>query len=234
MHGPARKIRSLFMPGGKPDKSGRRMLPTVAGMLLFVTAIGGCNLLTPLIFIGEHKKQFPAEFDKLPNSRVAVVVWMDQSTLFDWPFARFELATYVADKLDSEISQRGREIDIVDPRDIDDFIQRSNDPVIDPITIGREFDVDYVLYVEVLEYQTRDSQQPQLLRGRIGASVSVVDIRSDADLGETFELAAVKCVHPEQAPVLMNATNTRRVREATHLKFSELVARKFYQYEEDL
>ncbi|MGB0714915.1 MAG: hypothetical protein ACPGXK_03500 [Phycisphaerae bacterium] len=195
---------------------------------------GGCNLLTPLIFIGEHKKQIAAEFDKLPNSRVAVVVWMDQSTLFDWPFARFELATYVADKLESEIRQRGSQIDIVDPRDVDDFIQRANDPVLDPITIGREYDVDYVLYVEILEYQTRDSQQPQLLRGRIHASVAVVDIRTDDDFGETYEMAAVQCVHPENAPVLMNATNTRRVREATHLKFSELVARKFYEYEEDL
>jgi hypothetical protein len=32
----------------------------------------------------------------------------------------------------------------------------------------------------------------------------------------------------------MTATNSRQIREATYLKFSELVARKFYEYEEDL
>ncbi|MHC5112610.1 MAG: hypothetical protein ACYTHJ_22350, partial [Planctomycetota bacterium] len=152
-------------------------------LILALALLAGCNWLTPLIFIGEHKKQFAPEFDKLPDSRVAVVVWTDQSTLFDFPLARFELATYVGDKLFNEMSQRNSAIDLIDPRDVEDHIQRKGELVVDPITIGRNFSVDYVVYVEVLEFHTRDSRQPQLLRGTIEAAVSVLDVRSESDLG---------------------------------------------------
>ena len=30
-----------------------------------------CNLLTPLVFVGEHRKKVSPEFDKLANKRVA-------------------------------------------------------------------------------------------------------------------------------------------------------------------
>jgi len=194
----------------------------------------GCNWLTPLIFIGEHKREVAPEFDKLAHSKVAVVVWTDQSTLFDYPYARLELATFVGDKLYGEMAQRSLDTEVVDPRDVDDYLQQVPDAAIDPVQVGRHFDVDYVIYIEVLEYQTRDPQQPQLLRGKISAAVAVHDIRSDPDLAEVYELAPVDCVYPENAPVMLSRTNSRPIREATYVKFSELVARKFYEYMEDL
>ena len=42
-----------------------------AGLLV----LASCNLLTPLVFIGEHRKKVAPEFDKLANNRVAVLVW---------------------------------------------------------------------------------------------------------------------------------------------------------------
>ncbi|MCH7799222.1 MAG: peptide chain release factor 1 [Planctomycetes bacterium] len=67
----------------------------------------GCNWLTPLIFIGEHKKEISAEFDKLPGTRVVILVWAPPETRFDYPHVRRELATHVADKLAAEMSRRG-------------------------------------------------------------------------------------------------------------------------------
>lgn len=203
----------------------------VAGLALLASA---CNLLTPLIFIGEHKKTITAEFDKLPGSRVAVVVWTEPATLFDYPYARFELASYVADKLVAELGGTPAGIEVVDPRDIEDYLQRHYGHQIDPEAIGRQFDTQYVIYLEILEFQIRDPRQPQLLQGRISASVTVYDVEADPDQIRHFELTPVRSLYPEFSPVVRSATNSVLVREASYRKFAELVARKFHEYTVDL
>jgi len=203
-------------------------------MLLMAMAIGGCNLLTPLIFVGAHKKTVAPEFDKLAGKRVAVLVWVDETTLFDYPFARFELASYVSDKLYSETSQRKMNVDVVDPRDVEDYLERNTPARVDPRSVGGEFEADYVVYLEVLEFQMRDPTQPQLLWGKIEASVNVHDIHADADRLQAYELAPVRCAYPESGPVLLTSTNAPVVREAVYQKFAEEVARKFYEHSVEL
>lgn len=186
-----------------------------------------CNLLVPLALVGEHKKKILPEFDKLPGARVAVLVWTDPATLFDYPYARFELATFVSDKLDYELTQRKQTAEVVDPRDIEDFLQKNLDARVDPRLVGKRFKVDYVIYLQVLEFQIRSPDEPQFLRGRIEASVTVLALEG---AGERFPLASVQTIFPKRAPILLTATNSPLVREATYRAFAEQVARKFYEY----
>jgi hypothetical protein len=193
-----------------------------------------CNLLVPVVFIGDHKQKVSPEFDKLAGKRVAVLVWVEPSTLFDYQYARLELATYVADKLQTEMTQRGLGTDVVKPRDVEEFLQKNVDAHVNPAVVGRQFKTDYVIYLEVSEFQIRDPQEPQLLRGRIAASVSVHDVADDPSAAHRFELAPVECVHPEDQPVLLSEANSSLIREGTYRKFAELVARKFYEHTIDL
>ncbi len=194
----------------------------------------GCNLLTPLIFIGEHKKTVSPEFDKLARSRVVILVWTDQATLFDYPHARIELATYVGDKLYSEMAQRNLGTEIVDPRDVEDFLQKNVAAQVDAELVGRHFQADDVIWVEVYKFQVRDPLQPQFLRGEIQASLAVYDLRSDADAVTRYELTPIDCVYPEGPPLLLTATNSPLVRESMYRKFAEQISRKFYEYTVDL
>ena len=203
----------------------------VIGLLPWSAA---CHLLTPLVLIGDYRKKVTPEFDKLAGKRVAILVWTEPATLFDYPHARFELATYIGDKLFGEMAQRDLGTQVVDPRDVEDFLQKNLDAQIDPYAIGRQFDADYVVYLEILKFQIRDPQQPQFLRGRIDAAVSVHEIRPDDRTQRRFELTQVQCTHPENTPVLISATNSPLVREATYHKFAEQVARKFYEHTVDL
>jgi hypothetical protein len=192
--------------------------------------LASCNLLTPIAIMGVEKKRIPPEFDKLAGTRVAVHVWTDPSTLFDYPYARMELATYLGDKIHAEMGQRNLAVEVVDPRDVEDFLQRNPDARINPSAVGKKFHANYVIYVEVASFQIRDANEPQFLRGRINASVSVHDVATDAREARRYELTPVEAVYPEDQPVLINATNSPLVREATYRKFAEMVARKFYEY----
>ncbi|MFQ5414051.1 MAG: hypothetical protein ACE5E6_06290 [Phycisphaerae bacterium] len=195
-----------------------------------VFAAAGCNLLTPVIFVGEPKRKVTAEFNKLAGARTAVLVWTEPATLFDYPHARFELSTYIGDKLAQGLADRGMAIDVVDPRDVEDFIQKDIDAQSDPQRVGRRFRADYVVYLEMVRFQIRDPEQPQLLRGRLAASVAVYDMRSAPGSPTRYALTPVEAIHPETGPVLLTATNSLLIREACYRKFAELVARKFYEY----
>ncbi len=201
-------------------------LVAVAGML----TLTACQLLTPAIFLGDPKKKVTAEFDKLAGSRVAFLVWTDPATLFDYPHARFELATYVGDKLREGMVGREVAVDIVDSRDVEDFLQKRLDAQVDPSIVGAHFRCDYVVFIEVTGFQMRDPAQPQLLRGIVQASVVVHDVRGDAGDALRFRLAEVTVRHPAGGPVLLTATNSLLIREATYRVFAEEVARKFYDY----
>lgn len=194
----------------------------------------GCKLLTPFIFVGEHKKKVVAEFDKLPGHRVAILVWADRSTLYDYPFVRLELASYLVDKMSTELAQRQTVANFVDPRDVEDFIQKNLDAQVDPQAVGGQFKADYVVYVELLGFQIRDAKQPQFLQGQVEASVSVHDLRGGAGRGERFELTPVRVQYPEGAPVVFSAANAPLVREAVYRLFTEVTSRKFYEHSVEL
>ncbi len=218
----------------QPTKVGFRTIGTTIVVLLFGGALMGCNLLTPFIFVGDHKKKIPAEFDKLPGSRVAVLVWVDQAVLFDYAHARFEVATYLGDKLATEFAQRKQNVDVVDPRDVEDFVQKNYSARLDPDLVGRKFNADFVVYVEVLAFQFRNPAHPQLLQGNIEASVAVFDMNGESNRSRRYELTPVRCLHPDKGPVTMTATNSPLLREATYRKFAEEVARKFYEHTVEL
>ncbi|MBU0719562.1 MAG: hypothetical protein KJ749_15065 [Planctomycetes bacterium] len=198
--------------------------------LSILPMIAACNLLTPLVFISEQRQKVPAEFDKLGDRQTAVLVWTDAATLFDYPYARLELAAYVGGKLAAELAQRRLDATIVDARDVDDYLQENLTAVTDPQAVGERFETDYVIFLQILEFQIRDPREPQFLRGRITASVTVYDVKADADQPREFELAPVTCEYPEGPPLLLSANNAPAVREMLYRKFAEQVARKFYEH----
>ncbi len=211
----------------------RRKIELVTAAVLAM-ALTSCNLLTPLIFVGEHRKKIHPEFDKLAGKRVAILVWTEPATQFDYPHTRLELATYVSDKLSAEMTQRELETEVVDSRDVADFIQRNPDAQEDPYAVGKKFDADYVIFIEVLRFQMRDPTQPQFLRGTVEAAVSAHDIKADPDQLKRYELVPVMCLFPEGTPILMTRTNAPMVRQTTYHKFAEEVAKKFYEHTVEL
>ncbi len=198
------------------------------------TAAAGCNLFTPLFFFGEHKRRVPAEFSKLAGQNVLILVWAQPETLFDYPHVRLETSIYLRDKLDAELRTRKTQVDFVDPARVEDYLQRSLEASADPEAVGRRFDASMVIYIELLEFQIRDPDAPDFLRGQAHASVAVYDLTAAADETKRYELAPVTARYPENQPLMINPTATRHVHEGLYVTFAELVARKFYDYEENL
>jgi len=114
---------------------------------------------------------------------------------------------------------------------VEDYVRKSLETSFDPRVVGEEFKADRVVYVELLNFQIRDPTAPDFLRGRIEASVTVHDLRADPDQPQRYELAPVTTVYPEDHAVLYDPSRAIEVRHGTYTMFSEMVARKFYEYE---
>ena len=199
--------------------------------LCFAAAVSsGCSWLVPFIFLGQHQRKVAAEFDSLQGKRVAVVVWAEPATLFDYPHVRLELGSYSADKIRAGV----KDCDVVDPFRVEEFLERDVDAALEPRKVGAYFEADMVVYIELLKFQIRDAEAPDLLRGRVKASVAVYDLRADPDETARFVLAPVEVVCPEHQPVLMSSRNARLIRQQAYEQFAETVARKFYEHKVDL
>jgi len=194
-----------------------------------VATLAGCNWLTPLVFVLPDKKRVPAEFDKLRGKSVVVMVWAEPETLYDYPHIRLELASFIGDKIRAQV----QDAHLADVRKVEGFVEQTTEAAYNPRMVGEHFDADMVVYVELLGFQLRDPDAPDFLQGRVQASVGVYDLTVDPDEAQYYELQSVTTVCPDQ-PVLFTPTGAVVVRNETYAKFSEAVARKFYQHEEAL
>ncbi len=208
-------------------RSGRSRVIMLAALAVTSAAASGCSWLLPFAILSKHKERVPAEFDKLENKRVAIVVWAEQSTLFDYPHVRMELAVHIGDRLWSAVDG----VKVVDGRKIEDYMQRSLINTVDPEEIADKFDAEMIVYLELLEFQIRDPDSPDFLRPAINASVVVYDMTADPDEPKQYELEPVTI---EQSGKLFSETSAAQVRKTVYEQFAEQVARKFYKHEVEM
>ncbi len=188
----------------------------------------GCNWFEPLAFIlPTPKKTVPAEFAHLEGS-VTVVVWVHPETLFDYPHVRLELAGHVADRIAAGVRPA---VTCADIRDVEQYLDRLGTRFVEPVGVGRHFGTRFVIYLEILEFAMRDSQVPDLLQGRIRASVVVHDLSDDEIRARAYELAPVTVAVPPR-PTRFTQANAAHIRKATYETFAGVVAKKFYDHRE--
>lgn len=203
-----------------------RLIP-VGGAL--ATLLCGCNLLIPLAILSNPKQKIAPEYDKLPDSRAMILTWADSATLFDYPHVRFELASYVGDQIHAQLPTT----EIVDPVRVADYRERTLGDTAGPEQVGKEFDADTVVYLELLQFQIRDPEAPDFLRARIEASVTVYDLAADPDEPKVYHLKPVEVVYPEHGGLQFAPSRSAQLRQAAYVLFAEKVARKFYEHEEE-
>jgi len=204
----------------------------VLGSALLLVGLCSCQaLLYPIIATApDPTKKVAAEFGRLAGHRVAIVVWADQGTLFEYPYIRFELAEYVA----YHLKQKIRPVGLVSNREIAAYQQSHYDwDSVAPARIGQQFDADLVLYVEVLEYTTRGGGAEYLLSGRGRVALAVHDVRAEPDRQRVYHGEA-QVRYPESGSLGSSEAITAVVHRRTLDLLAQAVAKKFYDHEEPL
>lgn len=200
-------------------------------LLLASALLGGCNLLAfPLYVFAPPEKEvtIAPEYAGLADSTVAVVVYADMDTMYEYPRVREDLSQVVAVMLRRNVEN----VTVIDPGRVvryqDDTIDWESLPI---QSVGRRLGADKVLYISLGEYSMREAGSISLARGRIRAHVSVYDCTLEPGVDPVqWRQRNVTVLFPEEGPAGIAGQNDRNLQIQTHVLFAEKVARYFYEH----
>lgn len=193
------------------------VMPGCNHFILLGYLIGGPPQLEPL-FEKETKKSFTDR-----DVRVAVVCYAPEEL------------TKFHDNIDQLLMTRlsamlyRNKIDIINPDAI--MAWMVNHPDWDsPEEIGAEFDVNFVVYVDIAEFSLYEQDSTSLFRGRCDAIVSVYEMETDGD-GKRIFNKEINSVFPIQVPRSASDVSYEQFRNDYFFRLADEIGRLFYPYQ---
>lgn len=198
-------------------------------LLAVLPLVSGCRGMRHLAYVifGGQEEQVKAEFRGLSGKSVAVVIYCDRRVQFDYQDLPLTLSATVAEELRKNVKPSG----IVDPRRVvkyqDDNIHWDE---MDRTELGKAFGADYVLFICLVEFSTREPGSMNLYRGRITAECSVYRVSLPEREARVWGGQTVRVVHPEHDPTGLLRENDRAIRDVTEHLFAERLVKRFYDH----
>ena len=199
----------------------------LAMLLLF--AMPGCNYFIVLGYLIGGPPQVEPAFEKATgksftdrNVQVAVVCYAPDDL------------TKIHDNIDQMLPRRltllltRNHIKTISPMEVQTWME--NNPDWDnAVDIGREFDVNYVVFVDMSTYSMYEPPGHTLFRGRCEAIVSVYEMETDGD-GKRIYNRELNSVYPIQVPRSAAEISYETFRNEYFNRLAEEVGRLFYPH----
>jgi hypothetical protein len=159
---------------------------------LFAASLAGCDPATTAYFLLPETKD-PAELrrlasdDKKKEVKVAVLTHTELETRPELIQADRQLAEYLGKQLRDRCAENKEKVTVIPSRRVEDY-KNTHPRWRDPLEVGRELKVDYVIYLEVNSLSLYEKGSSNLMyRGRANISVSLVDVNHPDDTPEQKE-----------------------------------------------
>lgn len=198
-----------------------RSLAAVLVLTLIVPASGCVGLLAQLVYWGGGAEK-KAAFDGLKGKRVAVICVSDSSS--------FGLGTdslYLARNVANILKENVKEIKLVRPDEIADWIDRHDWNEVDFREVGRGVTADMVVAIELTSFSLYEGQT--LYRGRANVRVRVLDLKSEDT--EVFSRKMTEITFPTSGGYAATDLTENKFRAAFLQVLGEQIARLFYDHE---
>ena len=200
-------------------------------LVLLATMLGGCKQFGHFVYLWageEHTKEVEPEFTDLAHSTVAVVIYADEQVQYEYPEATLSLSTAIA----SELNKNVELVQVVDPLDVRAY-QHENLSWrgMDKSDLGRKFGADYVLFVALREYGTREPGSLSIYRGHINAEASLFKVHELSGTSPVWQDEYMEVAYPPDGPTGAVAEVENIIRYRTDKSFAETLAKRFYTHE---
>ncbi|HUS92839.1 MAG TPA: hypothetical protein VM695_13355 [Phycisphaerae bacterium] len=192
--------------------------------------LSGCDAMAYTLYVlfpSAREKEVEAECKELAGQSLAIVVYADRQTEFAYPGVRRSVAAVVM----GELTQRLEGLRVIDPalvtRYQDNNIYWDETPKTD---LGKAFMADYVLFLSLVEYSTREPGSLNLYRGRITAQAGLYKTLLPERKARVWSAREVRVRFPEHDPTGEPSESDRVIRETTERLFADKLAKKFYDH----
>jgi hypothetical protein len=205
--------------------------PLLVCLMLTLTLLGtGCAAARYWHYItnGPKEKKVKAQFRGLVGKKVAVMVYIPDEVLYDYPDARYSLATRISTELESKI----KNVTVVDARTVsryqDDNIRWDEKGF---KAICDDLHTDFILFVPIQEYRMNQPGHFSAIQGFIVGHLELhaagLDEQYDTGVWETDE--ELELTHPEHQPIYQRQAGPRIRLESERL-FAKEVVKNFHDH----
>lgn len=199
-------------------------------LAVVMLAVGGCNIIGYMGYLvapDGSKKTVEPEFANLPNSKLAIVVYADPSTLYEYPFLRYEVSSAIANQLGKNVEN----LTIVQPEQViyyqDQNLQWESEPRSE---LGKQFQADHLMYVTLSEFTTREPGSAYLYRGHVTAQVHIYKTSLPERDSCVWRSGDIRLVCPENEPIGTLSDDDRVLRMETQRRLADIISKKFYKH----
>jgi len=201
-----------------------RTLPATLLALAIVSVLAvtpGCGILATVAYWIDGPTKVPAQFSGLEKKRVAVVC-LDGNSL-GGPAGE---ADAIAKMVSLTLGNKVRDINVVRPSEIADWIDNRGEDLTDYRDVGRGVKADMVVGIDLASFSIHEGQT--LLKGKARVGIKVYDMTKGGEL--VFEAPPKEISWPENGSrhVTENEANFRTIFIKT---LADKIANNFYNHE---
>jgi len=198
--------------------------------LAAVAGTGGCWLVPYFVQDRHPKETIKAEYP-LEADRLIIIPYASTEVLFSDPRLPLEISRDLINEIAKRLGPKRVKI-FINPVEVQRWQEANLEwPNISLVEMGKGFNADTVLYVELERYSLMEENSANLYRGRVRARIKVV--QPAAPHNPVYE-TVVETVFPERAPVGVTSSTEQSVRTYTNLVFAENVVDKFIDHEVEI
>ncbi len=189
-------------------------------------ATSGCQLGYFLVD-PEKEQRVKAEYGRIGDRKLAIVVWADRSTLDIYPRARRRVGKAVAYYMEKHLPDarlvRAEEVARLQERSGIDWQAMS------PKQLCERLSCDLILRVDLLEYTTRASGTRELRKGRVRATLNLYERSQTASEDAVYEAEVLETYPPASLHGAWDMDDGQILHETVE-QFADAAARKFYDH----
>ena len=194
--------------------------------MLGVACAHGCQAMY-FLTDPEKQKDVPAEYGKIGERKVAVLVWADSPTLDMDRKARRR----VCDAVTYDMKKHLDKATFKEPKEVQNFQERSGLDW-ESMSVGQlcgELKTDFILRIDLLEYTTRRADARELQKARVRGTVNLYECGDTAGENAVYSTEVVADFPPAGANRLHDLDDDALLHEAV-VAFGQAVGQKFYDH----
>jgi hypothetical protein len=214
-----------------PYLTRRRLAVLLLAATMAALGAGGCQWLTAWMFAERHPmKDVKAEY-ALTADRLVIVPYASTEVLFTDSMVAVEISRDLINEIMKNLGATKIKT-IVHPVEVQRWQDANLEwPNMSLSDIGKTFQADTVLYVELERYSMIEENSANLYRGRVRARIQVV--HPGAERNPAYD-TVVETVFPADGPAGVTSTTEQMVRTYTNLVFASDVAQHFYDHKVEI
>jgi len=201
------------------------LLPAL--VLTLILTASGCGPVMYFLWPFGRTVTIDAEFEGIENRTVAVVIFANETTQFEYPWAALNLSAMTSAALRNNV----KGVTTIDPHQITAYQEKNiHWAAMDKTDLARVLKADYVLHVSLVEFTTAEEGFVDTLRGTVNGEIKLYDASKPESDACVYSCSSVKVQFPK-TPTVRNARNEANIRQIIMAKFSDKLAKKFYTYD---